>query len=355
MAGGSGTRFWPLSKETHPKQFIDILGTGRTLLQQTFERFRKIFPLENIFIVTGLAYKQITLDQLPEIPENQVLLEPHRRNTAPCVAYATHKIKSICPDANFIVSPADHLIINELSFLEVISKGLVFAAGHTALLTIGIKPTSPQTGYGYIQINTEDEISSAFNGFKKVKTFTEKPDLEMAKIFLESGEFFWNSGIFIWSAKAISEALEVNLPEVNTLFENKNAVYNTVDEAAFIENAYSDCRNISIDYGIMEKAENVYVVCADFGWSDLGTWSSLYEHSTKDANGNVITSSNTLDYNLKNCIVKVPEDKLVVLNGLENYIVVETDNVLLVCPISEEQEIKQIVNQVKMLKGGEYI
>lgn len=355
MAGGSGTRFWPLSRESKPKQFIDILGLGRTLLQQTFDRFKKVFPVENIYIVTGKAYKEVTLEQLPELSENQVLLEPYRRNTAPCVAYATHKIKAICPNANFVVSPADHLIINEDKFLETVTKSLDFTEKNEALLTIGIKPTFPQTGYGYIQINTDEKQIDGFEDFRKVKTFTEKPDLQMAQVFLESGEFFWNAGIFIWSAKSITKALECNLPEVNGLFEKGEGVYNTTNEEAFVEETYSTCRNISIDYGIMEEAENVYVICADFGWSDLGTWGALYENSSKDENGNVIASENVLEYDTKNCIVKVPDDKLVVLQGLEDYIVVETDNVLLVCQSKEEQEIKQIVHRVKMLKGEDYI
>lgn len=355
MAGGAGSRFWPLSRNSKPKQFIDILGTGKTLLQQTFDRFAKIFPKENILIVTSSNYKDITLEQLPDIDESQVLLEPFRRNTAPCIAYANYKIFSKNKNANLIVSPADHLIINEEKFLETVKTGLDFTAKNNALLTLGIKPAYPQTGYGYIQINPDEMGIQGIESLAKVKTFTEKPDLEMAKVFLESGEFYWNSGIFIWSLNSIMKSFTDNLSEVDVLFKQGLDVYFTDKEEAFISKTYAACKNISIDYGIMERAENVFVMCADFGWSDLGTWGSLYEHSTKDNENNVITSRNAITYETKDCIVKTKEDKLVVLQGLEGYIVVEADDVLLICKREEEQEIKQIVKRVRMEKGDKYI
>ncbi len=353
MAGGAGSRFWPMSRNNRPKQFIDILGTGKTLLQQTYDRFRKLFRAENFLVVTNKAYKELTLEQLPELNENQVLLEPYRRNTAPCIAYANYKIKSICPEANIVVSPADHLIRNEEDFLQVIRTGLDFVANKDVLLTLGIKPTSPQTGYGYIQ--TEKTGVAGIEKLGKVKTFTEKPDYEMAKVFFESGEFFWNSGIFIWSLKAIITAFEKSLPEVDTLFKSGIGSYNTENEREFITNTYSSCKNISIDYGIMEKAENVYVLCSDFGWSDLGTWGSLFEQCDKDKNNNVIQSENVLTYKTNNSIIKTPNDKLVLVQGLDDYIVVESENVLLICKKEDEQQIRQFVNDVKLKKGEKFI
>jgi mannose-1-phosphate guanylyltransferase len=354
MAGGVGSRFWPLSRINQPKQFIDILNTGRSLLQMTFDRFKKIFPVENIFIVTSEGYKDIVLEHLPEIKPNQVLSEPYRRNTAPCLAYANYKIQSICPDANIVASPSDHLILNESEFIKTIQQGLSFVETNDALLTLGIKPNSPQTGYGYIQINSDIKVSEEILSLKKVKTFTEKPDLEMAKIFLESGEFYWNSGIFIWSLQSIIKSFERNLPEVDSLFKEGIELYNSVKEQNFIRDIYLSCKNISIDFGIMEKAENVYVLCSDFGWSDLGTWGSLYENSEKDNNANVILSDNTLTYKTKNCYVKIPKEKLVVLQGLEDFIIVETDDILLICKKEEEQQIRHFVNDVKVQKGEKY-
>ncbi len=287
MAGGIGSRFWPLSRKSMPKQFLDILGTGRTLLQQTFDRFSKIIPLENFYVVTNADYLQLIREQLPGVPVRQILTEPLRRNTAPCIAYASHKIKTINPDANLIVAPSDHLILNETEFLRQISKGLEFVAAHPVLLTLGIHPDRPETGYGYIQIGEKMKYRG-FENLHHVKTFTEKPDLEMARVFLESGEFFWNSGIFLWSLRSILDALKTHLPEMATLFAQGDHLYNTSDEKAFINKIYSECMGISIDYGIMEKSENVCVLTADFGWTDLGTWGSLYENREKDENGNVV-------------------------------------------------------------------
>lgn len=354
MAGGIGSRFWPLSKSTMPKQFLDILGTGRTFIQQTFDRYKKICHNENFFVVTSVDYKDLVLKQLPELNENQVLLEPLRRNTAPCIAYACYKIQTINPDANIIVAPSDHHIQQQEAFLEVIKKGLEFISNNDALLTLGITPNRPETGYGYIQIDSPQSNGLAEN-LHKVKTFTEKPDLQLAKIFLESGEFFWNSGIFIWSLKSILNAFEIHLGSVSELFKKGHKLYGTADEAPFLNKTYSECQNISIDYGIMEKASNVYVLCSDFGWSDLGTWGSLYENSNKDAQGNVVSGENVMLYGAKDCIVNMPNEKLVVLHGLDGYIVVESEGTLLVCRKEDEQQIRQFMNDVRMNKGEHYI
>ncbi len=354
MAGGIGSRFWPLSKSNMPKQFIDILGTGRTFLQQTYDRYKEICPDENFYIVTSSDYRDLVLSQIPEIHECQVLLEPLRRNTAPCIAYACHKIQKINPDANIIVAPSDHHIQQEDVFLEQIRKGLEFVSHNDALLTLGIPPSRPETGYGYIQIESSKSIGSISN-LHKVKTFTEKPDLQLAKIFLESGEFFWNSGIFIWSLQSILKAFKVHLSSVSELFEKGNKLYGTVDEVPFLNKTYSECQNISIDYGIMEKASNVYVMCSDFGWSDLGTWGSLYDNSRKDPNGNAVSGDGVMLYSAKNCIVNMPGDKLVVLQGLDGYIVVESEGTLMVCRKEDEQQIRQFVNDVRLSKGESFI
>ena len=353
MAGGIGSRFWPLSKSTMPKQFIDILGTGRTFLQQTYDRFVKICPNENIYVVTSADYKDLVLSQIPEIGSKQVLLEPLRRNTAPCLAYACYKIQLINPNANIIVAPSDHHIQQEDAFLEQIRQGLEFASQNDVLLTLGIPPNRPETGYGYIQIESMKPVAG-ISKLHKVKTFTEKPNLELATIFLESGEFFWNSGIFIGSLQSILKALKMHLSSVTELFEKGNKLYGTADEVPFLNKTYSECQNISIDYGIMEKASNVYVLCSDFGWSDLGTWGSLYENSKKDANGNVISGDGVMLYGAKNCIVKVPGEKLVVLQGLDGYIVVESEGTLMVCRKEDEQQIRQFVNDVRLNKGERY-
>ncbi|MCD4832533.1 MAG: mannose-1-phosphate guanylyltransferase [Bacteroidales bacterium] len=354
MAGGVGSRFWPLSRMNKPKQFLDILGTGRTLLQMTFDRFQSICPVENIYIVTSTIYKEIIFEQLPELTEGQILLEPARRNTAPCIAYANYKIFKKNPNANIITAPSDHLILKENVFKKVIKEGLEFTSKKDALLTLGIKPSRPETGYGYIQVNGNKNITENKNIYK-VKTFTEKPDKKLAKVFHESGEFFWNSGIFIWSLKSIMKAFETNLPEIDALFSEGISIYNTEKESEFISHTYYECKNISIDYGIMEKADNVYVYCSDFGWADLGTWGSLHENSSKDDNKNAILGGNVFSYELENCIVNMPKDKLVVLQGLKDLIIVESGNILLVCKKEDEQEIKQYVNDVKLKLGEKYL
>jgi mannose-1-phosphate guanylyltransferase len=354
MAGGVGSRFWPLSRQNKPKQFLDVLGTGRTLLQMTFDRFNSICPSQNIYIVTSAIYKDTILEQLPGISDEQVLLEPVRRNTAPCIAYANYKILKRNPNANIITAPSDHLIIKENKFKKVILDGLKFVSDKNVLLTLGIKPSRPETGYGYIQVNGGKNESKNKNIYN-VKTFTEKPNKDLAKVFFESGEFFWNAGIFIWSLKSIMKAFELHLPEIESLFKEGLEYYDTDKEMRFIDDVYSESKNISIDYGIMEKADNVFVLCSEFGWADLGTWGSLYENRQKDQNKNSILGDKVFTYNTKNCIVNMPNDKLVVLQGLEDHIVVESDGILLICKREDEQEIKQYVNEVKLKLGNTYL
>ncbi|TAJ13545.1 mannose-1-phosphate guanylyltransferase [Marinilabiliaceae bacterium JC017] len=351
MAGGIGSRFWPISQTSSPKQFLDILGTGETLIQQTFKRFRPICPIANFVIVTSAEYKATVLKQIPELNPEQVLAEPARRNTAPCIAYANTIIKSKNPKATIIVTPADHLILNEDEFRNNLVKGIEFVTKKDALLTLGIKPHKPETGYGYIQLDNTLEDKNI--NFKKVKTFTEKPNLEMAKVFFESGEFYWNSGIFIWSLNSIDKAFHTHLPEVQSLFDQAAPFIGTHKENKTINDAYLECKNISIDYGVMEKASNVYVQTASFGWSDLGTWSSLHEYSEKDINNNALISGKILLYDSKDCIVHLPNKKLAVIQGLSNYIVVESKNALLICPKENEQQIKQFTTDVKTEFGEE--
>ncbi len=354
MAGGIGTRFWPISRASHPKQFIDILGTGQTLIQQTYERIKKICPKENIYIVTNEIYERLIQEQIPELTKEQIICEPSRRNTAPCIAYASYKIAAKNPDANIIVAPSDHIILNEAAFVETVKSGLKCTQSNNWLLTLGIKPSRPDTGYGYIQFNSGNPYPED-KRLKKVKTFTEKPVLEMAKSFLKSGDFLWNAGIFIWKVKDILSAFDKYLPEINDLFKEGIKKYNTPKENEFIKSTYTVCKSISIDYGIMEKADNVYVLKSDFGWSDLGTWGSLYETRSKDVNGNTIVGKNVMNYDSKNCIVNMPNDKLVVMHGLTDCIVVESDNILLICKKTDEQQIRKFVNDVKIEKGEEFV
>lgn len=354
MAGGIGARFWPMSKTSRPKQFIDILGTGKTLIQQTFDRFLKVCPKENIFIVTNDIYKELVMQQLQGITENQVLCEPMRRNTAPAIAYAAYKISKINPDANLVVAPSDHIILKEDIFTNVILSALKASSMHDWLLTLGITPSRPDTGYGYIQFS-ESKPFGEDDRVKKVKTFTEKPNLELAKTFLESGDFLWNSGIFVWSLKSILSAFRQHLPDVDTIFNEGMDAYWTDTETAFINRSYPVCKNISIDYGVMEKADNVYVLASDFGWSDLGTWGSLFDTRQKDDHNNAIVGNNVMTFGSKNCIVNMPDDKLVVLQGLDDYIVVEDDGILLVCRKPDEQNIRDIVNEVKNSKGDKFV
>ena len=353
MAGGIGSRFWPMSRNAKPKQFLDILGNGKTLIQQTFDRLTKICPPENVFIVTNEDYTQQVLEQLPLIKSGQILSEPARKNTAPCIAYASHKIFNLNPEATLIIAPSDHVILDDEKFIAAVTKGYDFTLKHDCILTLGIQPSRPDTGYGYIQFI--DDKTSEENKIIKVKTFTEKPNLEMAKFFLSSGEFLWNSGIFIGSAKTIVNSIQEHLPELSVLFEDGSTVYNTENERNYIEKIYPLCTNISIDFGVMEKAKNVYVLSTEFGWSDLGTYGSLYEHIKQDENKNAVVGKNVMVYDSKNCMINVPKNKLVVIQGLDDYIVVESDNVLLICKKEDEQNIRQYVNDVKIKKGEQYL
>lgn len=354
MAGGVGSRFWPLSRSNKPKQFLDILGLGKSLLQLTYDRFKKIIPEENILIVAHEDYEDLIYEHIPGIKKEQLLLEPMRKNTAVCIAYSNFKIVKNNPKANLVVAPSDHLIMREEEFLRVIEEGLEFTSKNDALLTIGIQPSRPETGYGYIQANGDKPVKGNPN-IHKVKTFTEKPNLDMARVFYESGEFYWNSGIFIWSLESIMRSFEIYMPDLNNQFTESMESLDTPSEKEFINNLYPRSKSISIDYAIMEKAENVYVLTADFGWSDLGTWGSLYTHLHKDENKNTVTGKNVFLYNSQNCIVNIPNDKLAVLHGLDDYIVVESENVLLICKKDEEQKIKDFVNDVRMRKGEDYV
>lgn len=352
MAGGVGSRFWPLSRQTQPKQFLDILGKGETLLQQTFRRFRTSCRKENIFVVTSAEHKNLVSEQLDIDPAN-ILGEPFRRNTAPCLAYGTFRILKENPEAVIVVTPADHLIIKEDKFCEVLQKAFEFASKNNALLTLGIKPDRPETGYGYIQADQKKPVSD-FENLLKVKTFTEKPDLELAKVFLESGDFYWNSGIFIWNIKSILAAFEKYLPDMFSAFSEGKELYGTIKEKKFIGETYIECKSISIDYGIMEKADNVYVICTDIGWSDLGTWSSLYEHSKMDKRGNSMVRGEIFTYESKGNIFNISPNKVAVIQGLKDFIVVDSEDVLLIVKKEEEQNIKNYLEDVRNATGEKY-
>ena len=385
MAGGVGSRFWPYSREEKPKQFLDFFGTGRSLLQMTVDRFRPLIPIENMFLVTNVAYKQLIMEQVPDLAESQILCEPARRNTAPCIAYATAHIRAICrrrynlspalpsregeknddplgidwtrPEmqANIVVAASDHLILEEDKFRETISKAFDFVSRNDAICTLGMQPTRPETGYGYIQYRKTSPQPSpqgrengllCSEGIYPVKTFTEKPNLEMAKVFLESGDFLWNSGIFIWSLKTVSEAFHVHLPEVADHFREGEMKMGTDEEESFIEDIFPKCPSISIDYGIMEKAENVFVIPSSFGWSDLGTWGSLYELSEKDGNGNVSLHSDAHFYEATGNVVVLEKGKVAIVQGVNDMIIAEQGGALLICKKSEEQRIKQFVSEL---------
>ncbi len=335
MAGGIGSRFWPMSTPETPKQFLDILGTGQTMIQQTIKRLQGIVPIENIFIVTSKNYKSIINEQLPKVKDEQILLEPCMRNTAPCIAYATYKILQRQPDANIVVAPSDHLITDETEFRRIVQQGLDFVASNYVLLTLGIAPHRPETGYGYIQAIASDD------DFRKVEAFKEKPNRETAEQYLAEGNFFWNAGIFLWSASSIKKALQQYLPSVVDIFEAGLGKYFTEEEQTFIDEEFPKCENISVDYGIMEHAENIYVLPADFGWSDLGTWGSLWEKRERDEQGNSVVGSAVQLYDCHNNIVTVPDGRKVVLQGLDDCIVTDANGVFMVCKKSEEQRIKE--------------
>ncbi len=353
MAGGVGSRFWPLSRRSKPKQFLDILGTGETLIQQTFRRFKSNCPEENIFIVTSAEHKDIVIEQLGIAPSN-VLAEPFRRNTAPCLAYGTFRILKENPDAVITITPADHLIVKEDKFCKVIEESMDFVKDNDVLLTLGIKPDRPETGYGYIQADRKKPVKG-YSNLLKVKTFTEKPNIELAKVFIQSGDFYWNSGIFICNIKSIIAAFEKYLPDMFTAFDEGKKLFGTKQENSFIARTYAECKSISIDYGIMEKADNVYVMCTDIGWSDLGTWSSLYGHSLLDKSGNSRISGNIFSYDNRGNIFNISSGKVAVIQGLKDYIVVESDNVLLIVKKEEEQNIKNYLEDVKKETKEKYL
>ena len=350
MCGGIGSRFWPYSRTDKPKQFIDFFGTGRSLLQMSYERLLPIVPKENILVMTNARYADKVREQLPDISPDRILLEPDRRNTAPCIAWAAYHLAALDPQASMLVTPSDHLITRESVFEQCVLRGFDFVENNDALLTLGIHPTRPETGYGYIQIGRELEP-----GLLKVKTFTEKPDLELAKVFLESGEFFWNAGIFLWRAEVIKKAFHRYLPDLASEFDLGESVFGTPAETEFIQTHFPSCPSISIDFGVMEKADNVYVECVDFGWSDLGTWTSLYDNSPKTADSNVTQKCRVMTYGSSGNIFMTPEDKLVVVSGLQNYIVADAGDVLLICPRSEEQRIKNMVIDVEQRFDDRYL
>ena len=357
MAGGVGSRFWPFSRNHKPKQFLDFFGTGRSLLQMTVDRFRPIVPIENILIVTNVLYREEVLAQIPDLRAEQVLCEPARRNTAPCIAYAAARIEAMrrlsnkansAESVNIVVAPSDHLILQEDQFRLTIEQGFNFIQEHDALLTLGMKPTRPETGYGYIQRGEEArKTDTSGEGIYRVKAFTEKPNLELAKVFLESGDFLWNSGIFVWSLRSIQNAFKQFLPEVAEKFmmgmedNNQASPLGTENEEAFIQDMFPTCPSISIDYGVMEKAQNVYVMPSDFGWSDLGTWGSLYDLSPKDENSNATLHCEARYYDSHGNIVTLPKGHMAVIQGVENCIIAQSNGVLLICKREEEQQIRQ--------------
>lgn len=344
MAGGIGSRFWPMSKEEFPKQFLDVLGIGRTLIQMTYDRLLKVVPSNQIYVVTNESYKDLVIEQLG-ISANQVLTEPMRKNTAPCIAYAAHKIHSINKNANLIVAPADHLILKEDKFVSIINTAIEKAVEGINIVTLGIKPSRPDTGYGYIQFVNDNDI--IMGEVRKVKQFTEKPNRELAELFLKGGDYYWNSGIFIWTSLTIINALAKFKPELNSLFSTKGNDYNTKNEQDFVNNAFTNCEDISIDFAVLENSKHVHVVLANFGWSDLGTWGSLYTHLDKDIEGNAVIGDDVHLFDTENCIVNLPKNKLVVLQGLKDHIVVESDNVLMIVKKDQEQKIKGYLKEVK--------
>jgi len=345
MAGGIGSRFWPMSVEERPKQFLDVLGIGKTLIQLTYERLSTIVPAENFYVVTNLQYVALVQQQLPELKPHQILAEPERKNTAPCITYAAAKIYSKDPKATLIVAPSDHLILKEHRFVRIVNAAIERAQKEDKLLTLGIKPNRPDTGYGYIQFHQEGDITPG--QISKVKQFTEKPNRELAEIFLKSGDYYWNSGIFIWKAKTILRAIEKFQPELYELFCKNQSVYNTPEEKEYINKAFRECEDISIDFAVMENAKNVEVVLADFDWSDIGTWGSLFGHLNKDVNGNSINGKNTHVFNSNNCLINLPDERLAIVQGLSDKIVVETESGLLILDIKDEQNLKIYLESIQ--------
>lgn len=354
MAGGSGTRFWPLSRTSRPKQFLDVADTGKTFIRHTFERFRKIVPEENILVVTGNRYRDIVMEQIPELKAENLLLEPYSRNTAPCIAYATYTLLKRNPEAQVVVTPSDHLIQDEELFVETIRRIFGYIEGNDVLMTLGVVPTRPDTNYGYIQA-VGGRAAYRNNDPMPVKTFTEKPDKELAEVFISTGEFFWNSGIFIWKASTIKEEMEKYLPEVTGLFKGWETVFGTPLESEFIARTYTDCANISVDYGVMEKTSRAWICPVNFGWSDFGTWESLYNYiPEKDGNGNAFNTERTLTENTRDSLVISPDKKkLIAIKGLENYMVIDTDDVLVICP-KDDKKFKDFISGIAMPEYEKY-
>lgn len=351
MAGGIGSRFWPKSRTSYPKQFLDILNTGKTLIQWTFERYAAFVPKENIYVVTSEEYSGIVAEQLPDIPKENIVAEPSRKNTAPCVAYISFKLLQKDPEASLIVAPSDHMILDGENFKKITTQALAFVDQKEAFITLGITPTYPNTGYGYIQFDSK----TIADNIHKVKTFTEKPNLELAKTFVASGEFLWNGGIFVWKVKTVVNAFEKYQPEMFELFDSEKEKFNTAKEKEAIGKIYPQCTSVSIDYAIMEKADNVYVIPSSFGWSDLGTWNSAYENLDKDYLGNAVASDNVIVIDATKCMVSAPHDKLLLLQGLDDFIIVDTKDVLMICKKDKEQAIKEYVAEVKRSKGDKYL
>ncbi len=351
IAGGIGSRFWPKSRINYPKQFLDILNTGKTLIQSTVERFERFVPIENIFIVTSADYTDIVMEQLPHLSKDNIVSEPSRKNTAPCIAYISFKILKEDPEATLLIAPADHLILDNEAFERTCSKAIAFVQKNEALLTLGIQPTYPNTGYGYIQYETENGDNNVF----KVKTFTEKPNIDLAKTFLLSGDFLWNAGIFIWKIDTIIKMFEKHQPEMYEIFLAEKDKMNTPEEKEAIDRIYPLCSSISIDYAIMEKADNVFVIPSSFGWSDLGTWASAYDNLEKDYLGNAVAGEKVMIIDATQCMISAPHNKLMVLQGLNDFIIVDTDDVLLICKKEKEQEIKEYVAEVKRNIGDTFL
>lgn len=351
MAGGIGSRFWPISRQNHPKQFLDLLNLGKTLIQSTYERFAAFIPNENIYVVTSSQYKEIVEKQLPQMKQENILCEPSRKNTAPCIAYISYKLNQLNPKSNLICAPSDHLILDDTSFRKVTLEALEFTEKNNALITLGIKPEAPKTGYGYIQ----HELHAVNDNVYKVKTFTEKPDIELAKQFIISGDFLWNAGIFVWKTESIIKSFAKYLPEMHEIFEAAKLSLVTTDEKKAIDTIYPLCVNISIDYGILEKADNVYVIPSEFGWSDLGTWGSAYENLEKDYLENAVAGNNVILFDSTKNMIHSHNDKLLLLEGLDDFIIVDTEDVLLICKKDKEQYIKEYVAEIKRNKGEKYL
>lgn len=352
MAGGVGSRFWPMSLPSRPKQFLDVLGIGKTLIQLTFERLQRIAPADQIYIVTNESYIDLVKQQLPQLSADRILTEPMRKNTAPCITYAAAKIYALNKEANLVVAPSDHLIIKEEKFERIVKIAIQRAQEHDRLITLGIRPTRPDSGYGYIQFHQDGDILGG--QIKKVKQFTEKPNRELAEIFLKSGDYYWNSGIFVWRAKTILSAVQKFKPDLYDLFCSDFHVYNTPAEKNYTDQAFIACEDISIDFGVMENAKNVDVVLADFDWSDLGTWGSLYGHLEKDYNGNSTSSEKIFMIDSHDCLVKLPENRVAVIQGMDNKIVIEADNKLLILDKNDEQNLKKYLETISKRIPGEF-